>query len=557
MTLNDVGNLFGFIGGLGLFLFGMKLMSGGLQKAAGDRMKSLLSAATDKKVKGIAVGATITAIIQSSGATTVMVVGFVNAGLMTLLQSVGVIMGANIGTTATAWLVSLDSLGESMKAFKPEFYAPLLIGIGAALVMFCKKHRKQTLGEIIISIGLLFFGLSTMSASMKPYMASDEVKSIFLTLGSNPFFGLLIGITVTGIMQSSSASIGVLQTMAAYGVVDAQTALFICLGANIGSCFTALLSCIGASKTAKQAAVINLLFNLFGGTVFGILGFIVFKTNPGIAGMTMTAVTIAIFHTSEKFLTTVLLLPLSKRLVAISNKIVRDKKKPVDVEKTVENVKHEMLLDDRMLTTPAFAIKAVSDYVVQLGKMCIENMNRGLDAVMFGEYEVLPKIYEDEKRIDMNTSDLSDFLVKLSNAGLTDKQSHLVKDLMYTTIDLERIGDHAENLADQAGKLKEIGRGFSEEGIEDLKQMREAVMGSVLNAVDARDKMSVENAETTFRFEVNVDEMEESIREKHVDRLSKNICASDLGVIFLNILTNLERVSDHAVNIAGYVKDEA
>ena len=207
MTIDDVSNILGFLGGLGMFLYGMKLLSGGLQKAAGEKMKSLLEAVTNKRIKAILVGALVTAIIQSSGATTVMIVGFVNAGIINLMQAVGVIMGANIGTTVTAWIVSLDSLGEAATFFKPSFYAPLMIGVGAAFIMFCKKHKKQTLGEIIISIGFLFFGLTTMSSSMSDYMAGEAVKNMFLTLGSNPLFGILIGIVVTGVMQSSSASV--------------------------------------------------------------------------------------------------------------------------------------------------------------------------------------------------------------------------------------------------------------------------------------------------------------------------------------------------------------
>ena len=250
MTIDDVSNILGFLGGLGMFLYGMKLLSGGLQKAAGEKMKSLLEAVTNKRIKAILVGALVTAIIQSSGATTVMIVGFVNAGIINLMQAVGVIMGANIGTTVTAWIVSLDSLGEAATFFKPSFYAPLMIGVGAAFIMFCKKHKKQTLGEIIIAIGFLFFGLTTMSSSMSDYMAGEAVKNMFLTLGSNPLFGILIGIVVTGVMQSSSASVGVLQTLSGFGVVNSPSAVFLCLVSDLGSCFSAVISSAGVSMIA-------------------------------------------------------------------------------------------------------------------------------------------------------------------------------------------------------------------------------------------------------------------------------------------------------------------
>lgn len=555
MTLNDVSNVLGFIGGLGMFLYGMKLLSGGLQKAAGERMKSLLNAVTNKRIKGIAVGAAVTAIIQSSGATTVMVVGFVNAGILSLLQSVGVIMGANIGTTVTAWIVALDSLGSAAAAFKPSFYAPLMIGVGAALVMFCKKHKKQTMGEIIISVGLLFAGLTAMSASMEPYMKSQTVQDIFLTLGNNPMLGILIGVVVTGVMQSSSASVGVLQALARYGVVSAGTAVFICLGADIGSCFTAILSSAGASRNARRAAVINLLFNLIGVAIWGTLVFIFFKIFPAAQAYTMSGVTIAMFHTGFKVANTMLFYPFANKLVKLSELIIRDKKQPVPpVDEQRDN---SMLLDDRILNTPSLAIQAVSNYIVKLGKICTENIKRSLDAVMYCRMENVSVVLDTEKHIDDHVANLSDFLVKLSNDGLTDRQSRQVKNLMYTVIDLERIGDHAENIAELAQKLEKDGLKFSEMGVRDLEDMRAAVEGSLESAILSRESGNLDMVRRTFRFEDDVDAYEEEIRDKHIDRLASQECESETGVIFLNLLTNLERVSDHAVNIAGYVKDEA
>lgn len=555
MTLNDVSNVLGFIGGLGMFLYGMKLLSGGLQKAAGERMKSLLNAVTNKRIKGIAVGAAVTAIIQSSGATTVMVVGFVNAGILSLLQSVGVIMGANIGTTVTAWIVALDSLGSAAAAFKPSFYAPLMIGVGAALVMFCKKHKKQTMGEIIISVGLLFAGLTAMSASMEPYMKSQTVQDIFLTLGNNPMLGILIGVVVTGVMQSSSASVGVLQALARYGVVSAGTAVFICLGADIGSCFTAILSSAGASRNARRAAVINLLFNLIGVAIWGTLVFIFFKIFPAAQAYTMSGVTIAVFHTGFNVANTMLFYPFANKLVKLSELIIRDKKQPVPpVDEQRDN---SMLLDDRILNTPSLAIQAVSNYIVKLGKICTENIKRSLDAVMYCRMENVSVVLDTEKHIDDHVANLSDFLVKLSNDGLTDRQSRQVKNLMYTVIDLERIGDHAENIAELAQKLEKDGLKFSEMGVRDLEDMRAAVEGSLESAILSRESGNLDMVRRTFRFEDDVDAYEEEIRDKHIDRLASQECESETGVIFLNLLTNLERVSDHAVNIAGYVKDEA
>lgn len=556
MTLNDLSNILGFIGGLGMFLFGMKLLSGGLQKAAGEKMKSLLNAVTNKRIKGIAVGAAVTAIIQSSGATTVMVVGFVNAGILSLIQAVGVIMGANIGTTVTAWIVALDSLGSAAAAIKPSFYAPLMIGVGAALVMFCRKHKKQTMGEIIISVGLLFAGLTAMSTSMEPYMNSNTVREVFLTLGNNPLLGILIGLVVTGVMQSSSASVGVLQALARYGVVSAGTAVFVCLGADIGSCFTAILSSAGASRNARRAAVINLLFNLIGVAIWGTLVFIFFRIFPSAQAYTMSGVTIAVFHTGFKLVNTVFFYPFADRLVKLSELIIRDKKYPEPSAGEGQR-DNSMLLDDRILNTPSLSIQAVSNYVVKLGRICTENIKRSLDAVMYYKMENVEEVLDTEKHIDDHVANLSDFLVKLSNDGLTDRQSRQVKDLMYTVIDLERIGDHAENIAELAQKLEKNGLQFSEMGVRDLEDMRAAVEGSLESAVSARETGNLDMVRKTLRFEDDVDAYEEEIRDKHIDRLASRECESETGVIFLNLLTNLERVSDHAVNIAGYVKDEA
>ena len=553
MTSEHVINL---LGGLALFIFGMTFMSDGLKKLAGDYMKTILEKLTEKRIMAVLLGAGLTALIQSSNAMCVMTVGFVNAGIINLMQAVGVIMGANIGTTVTAWIVSLDSLGEAARFFKPSFYAPLMIGVGPAFIMFCKKHKKQTLGEIIIAIGFLFFGLTTMSSSMSDYMAGEAVKNMFLTLGSNPLFGILIGIVVTGVMQSSSASVGVLQTLSGFGVVNAPTAVFICLGADIGSCFTALISSAGVSKNAKRAAVINLLFNTFGVIIWGTLIFIIFKIFPGLEGYIMSAVSIAIFHSGFKVVNTTLFYPIAGKLVDLSKLIIRDKEETqapsVKVEKDTT-----MLLDDRILNTPSLAIQAVSNYVIKLGKICSENLKRSLDAIMYNKYELIDVVFETEKHIDDHVANLSDFLVKISNDGLTDRQSRQVKDLMYTVIDLERVGDHAENLAELAGKLRDGNMKFSEVGVDDLKLMRAAVESSIDSAVAARETGNIDMVRKTFRYEDEVDSLEEEIRDKHIERLSKRECNSETGVIFLNILTNLERVSDHAINIAGYVKDEA
>ena len=320
--MNGIGSLFEFAGGIGMFLYGMNRMADGMQKSAGGKMKSLLGYLTRNRFLAILVGALITAIIQSSGATTVMVVGFVNAGLMTLVQAVGVIMGANIGTTITAWIVSLGQIGDAAKALQPSFYAPLLIGIGAFVSLFSKKDRSKTVGELFVGIGLLFEGLEFMSASIAPYTDAPIFSNAFKIVGSNPFLGILIGIVVTAILQSSSASVGILQTLAMNGVVTTNAAIFITLGQNIGSCVTALISSAGTTRTAKRAACMHLLFNVAGALLFGTAGFILFCIRPDIAVHNITGVEISIFHTFFNITCTAVMFPFAKLLVKLSGIIV-------------------------------------------------------------------------------------------------------------------------------------------------------------------------------------------------------------------------------------------
>ena len=322
--LEHVGNLFMFIGGLGMFLYGMHVMADGMQKSAGNKMKDFLGMLTGNRFMAVGIGALITAIIQSSGATTVMVVGFVSAGLMTLSQAVGVIMGANIGTTITAWIVSLSQLGDSAALLNPQFYAPLLVGIGALIIMFAKSNKKQNIAEIIIGVGLLFLGLKSMSGAIKPYTDAPIFSIVFTTLGYNPILGILAGAVITALLQSSSVSVGILQTLAVNGLVGTNAAVFITLGENIGSCVTALLSAMGGSRTAKRAATIHLSFNVIGAILFGVICTVLFMVRPDIAGHKITPVEISLFHTGFKLTMTVLLFPFAEKLVDLSGFLIKE-----------------------------------------------------------------------------------------------------------------------------------------------------------------------------------------------------------------------------------------
>ena len=550
MTLNDVKLIFEFVGGLGMFLYGMNIMADGLQKAAGGRMKRMLGYITNNRILGILLGALITAIIQSSSATTVMVVGFVNAGILTLSQAVGVIMGANIGTTITAWIVSMSEWGEVMK---PEFFAPVLIGIGAFILLFAKKEKRREAGGILVGFGLLFIGLSFMSGAIKPYRDAPVFAQIFTTLGSNPLFGILAGMAVTAIIQSSSASVGILQTLAMNGVVTWNSAVYITLGQNIGTCVTALLASMGAHKTAKRAAVIHLMFNVLGAVLFAVPMFILFRLNGAWASSAISSTQISMFHTVFNVANTVILFPFAGKLVALSEKIVRDKE--AEVEETTEQqiLSH---LDNRILENPSFAIETAKREVVHMGELALDSVKLGLTAVATNSREAVDKILAQEKTIDFMASALSDYLVKITNLSLMEDQSEQVKNLLYTVNDLERIGDHAENIAELAESKITGEIHFSPMGQKDLEQIYSYAQGAVENAVLARKNEDAESIRKVIKFEDLVDNAEEDMRDKHIARLANHECRASHGVIFLDLIGNLERVADHAYNIAGYVKDE-
>ncbi len=558
MSISDVSNIFGFLGGLGMFLYGMNIMADGMQKTAGSKMRSFLGMLTNNRLLAVALGALITAIIQSSGATTVMVVGFVSAGVLNLSQAVGVIMGANIGTTITAWIVSMSQLGDAFEVMKPGFYAPAIIGIGALLIMFCNSQKKKTVGEIFVGLGLLFIGLDFMSGSISPYTDAPIFAQAFALLGGNPFLGMLIGALVTALLQSSSASVGILQTLAMNGIVTTNAAIYITLGQNIGSCVTAMLSSVGGSRTAKRAAVMHLTFNVIGAILVGTLGFILFALRPDIAASNINAVQISIFHTIFNLTMTTLLFPFADVLVKISGLVVREK--PED-ETVSEDEDQEMAvtlkhLDERIFESPAFAVETAALEVVHMGQITLENVRLALTSLLEGNIDEVDQVYKTELTINNMEKTLTEYLIKVDNLSLTEAQKKMVNNLFYSINDLERIGDHAENLAEQAEYMVKRGLEFSETGLEDLKAIGGSVLKSLEYAIDARENHSMDSIRKVSQYEDDVDSQEEELREKHIERLSAGKCKANAGVVFLDILSNLERVSDHAYNLAGYVKNE-
>lgn len=552
MSISDIEMLFKFIGGLGMFLYGMNVMADGLQKSAGGKMKQLLGVLTSHRLLGVLVGALVTAVIQSSSATTVMVVGFVNASILNLTQAVGVIMGANIGTTITAWLVSMSEWGAMLK---PEFFAPVLIGVGAFILLFSKKEKLRQVAEILIGFGVLFIGLSFMSDAIKPYRDAPIFAAAFQTLGKNPILGVLTGAAVTAIIQSSSASVGILQTLALNGVVSWNSAIFITLGQNIGTCVTALISSAGANRTAKRAAIIHMLFNVMGAIIFGILMLVLFSVNPSWGNSMISSTEISVFHTVFNVANTILLFPFANVLVTLSGKIVKEK--PADLMVAdVEEILERPHLDYRILNSPSLAIQSAAMQVVRMGELAKEHMDLAMETVFEVNEEKIKRAVIYERTIDGFEKDLTEYLVHLSHESLTEAESTMLSHLMFTVSDYERVGDHNDNIVELAQSLLDTNIRLSADAIEDLKDIQMVVSEALELSTEARRNESVVEAKRVYILEDEVDGMEEEMRHGHMDRLARGMCSADRGIVFLDVLSNLERISDHAVNIAEYVEAE-
>ena len=560
MDLTLVGNIFYLVGGLGLFLYGIHIMSEGLQKSTGSKLSYYLGKATDNRLMGVLVGALITAIIHSSSAVTVMVVGLVNAGMMNLMQATGVIMGANIGTTVTSWFVSLVQidLGDTMEIFSPSFFAPLLLGVGAYMLLFQSK-KDNLLGEVLTGIGMLFVGLNMMFEGVEPYTELPIFVEIFRVLGGNPILGILAGEVITAILQSSTASLTILQSLAMGGMVTKAAAVYITLGQNIGTCATALISSAGTNTTAKRAANIHILFNVIGAVIFGVLMFIVQLFMPDFANSPMSVVDISLFHTVYNILSTVIMYPMANVLVKLSGMMIRDTETREQDVKNYQGDAKEMQkrLDLRILgSTPAIAIQSADDELIVMGEKAESQVRLAIEAILEGNKEKAAKVEYEEETVDQMASILTDFLIQVNGLQLSEKQKLHVNNMFYTISDFERVGDHADNLAGFADYVINNGIVFSETGVRDIKRAAETAIDTFALAVESKRSGSLEAVKECRSDEDEMDTINDELREKHIERLSRGECEPQAGVIFLDILTNLERVGDHAVNVAGYVRDE-
>lgn len=537
-----------FIGGLAMFIYGMNLMADGLQNAAGSKMKKILEVLTQNKLMGIILGALVTAIIQSSSATTVMVVGFVNAGLMNLSQAISVIMGANIGTTITGWLVSS---AEWAKMLSPATLAPLAVMAGVIISLVSKKAKSKDVAAIVIGFGILFIGMNTMSDAVKPLRDSEVFRTAFVTLGANPLMGILAGAGVTAIIQSSSASQGILLSMAAAGLVPTKAAVFIIMGQNIGTCITAIMSSIGASKNAKCVGTMHLLFNVTGSVIFSIIALIVFaKADPSLGEGIITMTQISAIHTVFNIGTTLIMLPLSGLVIKMAMKINGIK------EIVTEDESQLVHLDKRMMSTPAVAVAGAKLETIRLSRIARENLTAAIETLENHDEEKIAAVKQKEGIINKVCDSISEYLVELVMHHLNDKDNETVTSLLNTISDIERIGDHAENVVELAEEMKNEGISFSEIAMGELTEMTKATLGSYDNAIKALELDEVSYAVKTAFLEQQVDKMEKELRAGHITRLSNAECSMSAGIHFLDLLGNLERVSDHAMNIAQVVLNE-
>ena len=529
-----------FAGGLGMFIYGMQIMAQGLENAAGSRMKSCLEMLTRNKFLGVLLGLVITAVIQSSSATTVMVVGFVNAGIMNLQQAMGVIMGANIGTTVTGWLVSSV---EWAKYLNPSSLAPAAILIGVVIMLAAKRGVTREISKIVTGFGLLFVGITTMSAAVAPLKESQAFCNLFVLLGRNPLLGIAAGALVTAIIQSSSASVGILQSLAAAGLVPFSAAIYIIMGQNIGTCATAMLSGVGAKRNARTAALMHLLFNLIGTGIFSTASILYLKlADPVWAAGSISQTQISLIHTVFNIATTVLLFPVSGWIIKLAKKLGR-----ADEEGPDES---ELLLDERMLSTPAIALEAVHSEIIRMGRVTAEALQLARDVLTTPDREKIQLIHEKEDQLDRLAEGLSSYTVKISACPITDQEREEAARALQIVSDLERMGDHCQNLSEAADQMLEKKLSFTEAAQSQLNEMSDACLESCTSAITAFAEQNADSVLWALKKEDQIDKMEEQLREQHIRRMTEQKCSVQAGVLFLDMLTSLERISDHARNIA-------
>ena len=540
----DIFGVLSLFGGLAMFLFGMDIMGKGLERQAGNKLQLLLEKLTANPLKGFLLGLGVTAVIQSSSATTVMVVGFVNAGIMELRQAVGIIMGANVGTTVTAWILSLSGIsGDSfiMQFLKPSSFTPFLALIGIILFMAAKSDKKKNLGSILLGFAVLMFGMDQMSAAVAPLTDVPEFTRLF-TLFTNPLLGILAGAALTAVIQSSSASVGVLQALSVTGAITYGNAIPIIMGQNIGTCITAVLSSIGANKSAKRAAAVHLYFNVIGVIVFMVIFYIAraaigfdFISEP------VTKMGIAEVHTLFNIFATAVMLPFSGLLVKLAKMTVKDKS---------EKANDTIILDERFFAVPAVAVNQGELLAVKMSKTAREAIENAISLIKNYDDSKVKNIETLEEEVDRYEDVLGTYLVKLSNKDMSDTDSRRISRILHTIGDFERISDHAVNIKKAAQEMNSKGIAFSSEARIELTVLEEAIRSIVAVSVESFDRNDVELSKKVEPLEQVVNDLTRTIKNRHVERLKNGSCTIELGFVLSDLINNYERIADHCSNIA-------
>lgn len=546
----DIFSVLTLLGGLALFLYGMSVMGNGLERLSGGKLERILEKLTSNRLKGVLLGAGVTAIIQSSSATTVMVVGFVNSGIMKLSQAISIIMGANIGTTATSWILSLGNIeGDSffVKMLNPSSFSPILAVIGIAFIMFSKKDSKKNLGEIFLGFAILMFGMETMSGAVEPLKDVPEFTNILLMF-SNPVLGVLVGALLTAIIQSSSASVGILQALSSTGQIQFGSAIPIIMGQNIGTCVTALISSVGTNKNARRTALVHLYFNIIGTvvclTVFYILNAI-FKF--AFINDAVDSTKIAIVHTIFNLVTTSILLPFTKQLEKLAYLSIKDSVEDIEKEQEFQ------LLDDRFLSSPSFAVEQCRSLTIKMSELVKHNFMLALKQVNEYSEKEASEIVQNENLADTYEDKLGNYLVKLSSKSLSDTDSNEIAKLLHVIGDLERISDHSLNIMETAKEMYEKKISFSEKAKSEMDIIGSALTDIVSITISAFENDDAETAKKVEPIEEVVDNLRNELKSRHIRRLQEGKCTIELGFIFSDLLTNYERVADHCSNIAIYL----
>lgn len=539
------------LGGIGVFLYGMKLMGDSLEMVAGNEIKRMFAKISNKKLIGVGIGTVTTAVVQSSAAIIVMSMGFVNSGLMSLTQAITISYGANIGTCVTALIVAVGVGGFADVQLTVIFAA--LAGVGALMIMFTKKDKVKKIGGIITGLGMIFVGLSVMTSSMSIFSQSDKI-SAFLAKISNPALLLLFGILFTALIQSSSAVSGIVITMVASvpALLQFDQALYIILGSNIGTCITSLIAAIGTNTNAKRAAVINVFYKTVGVIIFGILSiwvpfgkmFSIFKA---------PALQVAMFHLFFNVVATVIFFPFTNLMVKASEKIMPEKKKPVD-----ENEPHLYFLEERLLRTPPVAVAQLKNEIENMAEIAKSNFDKCMDAVMVGKVsDVIDEIAKNEKCLNFLNREITKYLVKLSQVDLSEDDKLLISTSYHTVSDIERIGDYAENISEYAEKMEADKLTFSPKAISEIQTLKATITNLYDEVMKTYKEVTLDYIDKVNEYEESVDRQKEEMGEHHIERMNKGECTPEVGAIYLSLASNAERVADHMTNVAYAVKSYA